>query len=376
MASCIVEAKWDAHPKPVPAFLDDRVFALEQSRGVWLHEASEKRDYLDLTNSFRRDELGYNHRRVRALRNSHPAPVACEDDAERLRERLVQSCGGLYDVGLFASLEQAYQWMIEAVLASKGRGGRALELSWDEDSHFGAECTSIPTLGGLVTKELENLFTEDEDPVAGLWVELPSVASRHQDALASWLSELQRICRSHGALLILNEAQTGFGRSGQWWDWQNFDLEPDLVVFGGGAKVSGVFKHTRHTELPSFAPLALDNERVVSSEVLLDVIEDEGLVGHAAVMGAYLSKVLTELELSFEQIVSVRGRGLRAAFELPSKAERDRVLEACLGENLILLPLGDRSVGICPPLDVRADAIGRAAAQLEVALQAVYEAEL
>ena len=197
--------------------------------------------------------------------------------------------------------------------------------------------------------------------------------SRHEE-LQLWLVELEKLRRRYDALLILDEVKSGFGRSGLWWDWQHFELSPDMVVFGGGAKIAGVFHHQRLTAISADLGIP-DASQVASSALLLDVIEDEGLVGHAAVMGSYLLKVLTDLQHLFPQIRSVSSRGLRASFQLPSESDRDRVLEACLDESLILLPIGQSSIGFHPPLDVRADAIGRAAAQLEVALQAVYEVQ-
>jgi len=380
MASRYEDAQRNAHSESVPTFLNTMVFDMERSRGAWLHETSQRRDYLDLTSSFGRDDLGYNHKRFRAaepIELTGPSGVLlqAQENLERLRHRLIESCCGPYDVALGVSLDDVYQWTLKTALASKPRGARILELSWDEGLQLDLTGLSESGQPHAATRALEELLAEDDGPVAGLWVELPSVAEAAQESLSHWLTELGQICERHDALLILDEVKSGFGRSGLWWDWQHFDVEPDLVVFGGGSKVSGVFTHNRLTALPSFELACPEPNQVAWCDLLLDVIEDEGLVGHAGVMGAYLRKVLSELKLSFGQIRTVRSRGLRASFELPSKSDRDRVLEACLGENLILLPIGECSIGFYPPLDVRADAIGRAAAQLEVALQAVYEAE-
>ena len=76
--------------------------------------------------------------------------------------------------------------------------------------------------------------------------------------------------------------------------------------------------------------------------------------------------------MKFPAVSNPRARGLRGAFDLPSAAERDALIEACLKEYLILLPSGVRSVSLRPTLDVRPDAIGRGIAQLEAALRRVY----
>ena len=75
--------------------------------------------------------------------------------------------------------------------------------------------------------------------------------------------------------------------------------------------------------------------QVASSESLLDVIEEEGLLGHADVMGRYLIKVLEDLQSTFHQIEAVSSRGLRASFDCRRKQTVTGSLAACLDENLI-----------------------------------------
>ena len=74
-----------------------------------LHESSQQRDYLDLTGSFQRLELGYNHRSFRALRTQVSEKVQ-EQQLESLRERLLASCRGPYKAWLGASLDEVYEW--------------------------------------------------------------------------------------------------------------------------------------------------------------------------------------------------------------------------------------------------------------------------
>ncbi|MEC9464735.1 MAG: aminotransferase class III-fold pyridoxal phosphate-dependent enzyme [Myxococcota bacterium] len=375
MASRYEDVPRNAHSESMPTLTDSMVFDMERSRGVWLYESSQQRDYLDLTGSFQRLELGYNHRSFRALRTQVSEKVQ-EQQLESLRERLLASCRGPYKVWLGASLDEVYEWTVCRALNQGAAGARIVELRWEDtaDSEVLAQ-SCADELEWTAPLALEEAFREDEEPVAGLWVELPSVAQPMLPELQRWLGELEKLCREQGALLILDEVNSGFGRSGLWWDWLHFELSPDLVIFGGKGKVSGVFSHARVAISAEDGMGAPKASQVASSESLLDVIEEEGLLGHADVMGRYLIKVLEDLQSTFHQIEAVSSRGLRASFRLPSEADRDRLLAACLDENLILLALGERSVGFYPPLDVRPDAIGRAAAQLEVALQAVYEGQ-
>ena len=375
MASRYQDVPRNAHSESVPTFVDEMVFDMERSRGAWLYESNQRRDYIDLTGAFGRLDLGYNHRRFNTQKSPSEDTCGEAEQLQGLRARLVESCGGgPYEVWLGANLEEVYAWTLRTALRSRGTDARIVELRWDESTDLRIACSTDESCQPAALA-LRDLFDEDDGPVAGLWVELLSVDQSMHAELQRWLGELQHLCESHDALLIFDEVNSGFGRSGRWWDWQHFDVKPDLVVFGGGEKVSGVFSHERLGRLSAPELTLPDASQVAWCDLLLDVIEDEGLVGHAGVMGAYLHKVLTDLRALFQQIDGVSSRGLRASFQLPSESDRDRVLKACLEQSLILLPVGKRTVAFYPPLDVRADAIGRAAAQLEVALQAVYEVQ-
>jgi L-lysine 6-transaminase len=111
---------------------------------------------------------------------------------------------------------------------------------------------------------------------------------------------------------------------------------------------------------------------VVRCRRVIEIIRSDDLFANATNMGAYLRKLLGELSQIAPELNSVRGRGVWAAFDLPNREDRDRVLWACFEEELLLAPTGERSLRLLGPLDVSADAIGRAIAQLEAGVQRAY----
>src|SRR5438270_8310048 len=149
-----------------------------------------------------------------------------------------------------------------------------------------------------------------------------------------YFSRLRELCDARGMLLVLDEAQTGFGRLGTMFGFEHDGVVPDLVAvsktLGGGLPLAATvtspaieedcvakgFLHvTSHVSdpLPAAAGLAV-----------LDVIEEEGLVARAGERGAYLIERLRELEADHEQIGEVRGRGLLVGLELVEDAETKR----------------------------------------------------
>jgi L-lysine 6-transaminase len=115
---------------------------------------------------------------------------------------------------------------------------------------------------------------------------------------------------------------------------------------------------------------------IVRCRRLIDVIVQEDLLGNSRSMGSYLLKLLHEVPKTFPEVGAVRGRGLCAAFDLPSLEVRDRVILGCFEEELLVRAAGERAVCLRPPIDVNADAIGRAVAQLEAGLRRTFNRKL
>jgi L-lysine 6-transaminase len=192
-----------------------------------------------------------------------------------------------------------------------------------------------------------------------------------------FLQAMQRLCQQHDALFILDEVQTGAGLTGTPWAYQQLGVEPDVVAFGKKVQLGGVMAGGRVDEV-------LDNVFRVSgrisstwggglvdmvrSRLFLEIIERDGLIARAGVLGEWLLRRLHEVEAEHPSLVSnTRGRGLMCAFDAPSAGLRDEVLRRLLvDESVLCLPCGERSVRIRPALTIEAselqvflDALGR-----------------
>ena len=141
-----------------------------------------------------------------------------------------------------------------------------------------------------------------------------------------YFAKLKAYAEDIGALLIVDEAQTGFGRCGQWFDCQNLDLEPDILVFsktsGNGFPSAGVVISERINQRlidSGFHHLSShQNDPLTACAVsaVIEVISSEGLLERCRSSGEYFLASLRELALRHRHLGRVRGRGLMLAFEL------------------------------------------------------------
>jgi 2,2-dialkylglycine decarboxylase (pyruvate) len=141
-----------------------------------------------------------------------------------------------------------------------------------------------------------------------------------------YLKVLKDFAHRHGAMLIVDEAQTGFGRTGKWFGVEHHGIEPDILVIskgaGGGFPVSGFITTSEiadQLEKEGFSHLAshqFDPLSAAAFSALIDIIREEGLVENAAKTGAYFKARLGELKQKHAIIADVRGEGLMLGMEI------------------------------------------------------------
>jgi 4-aminobutyrate aminotransferase len=206
----------------------------------------------------------------------------------------------------------------------------------------------------------------------------------------SFLPRLREITRQHGILLIADEVQTGFGRTGEMFAVRHWDVEPDIVVLAkgiaSGLPLSGIIARREILDrLPPGTHGGTYGGNVVAcaaANATLDVIDDEGLVGNARERGAQFLAGLRALAASRSSIGDVRGLGLMLALEFISPGEGDgrvpnadlakRVIAESLARRLLVLSAGSYAnvVRIIPPLVTTPDEVDQALSILDEALTA------
>jgi len=227
--------------------------------------------------------------------------------------------------------------------------------------------------------QLDLLFHQVVQPsqVAAIIVEPVVGEGGYIPAPAGFLPRLREIATAHGILLIADEIQTGFGRTGELFAIHHHGVEPDILVMAkgiaSGLPLSGII--ARRELLERWAPGTHGGTyggnvvACAASNATLDVIEDEGLVANARERGAQFLAGLRELGARHESVGDVRGLGLMLALEFVRPGEADgrvpdpevtkRVLGESLGRKLIVLSAGSYGnvVRIVPPLVTAADEV-------------------
>ncbi len=190
-------------------------------------------------------------------------------------------------------------------------------------------------------------------------------------APAGYLADVRRLCDERGVLLIMDEVQTGLGRTGKWFGFQHEGIRPDVVTMakalGNGmpigacwarSDVADAFRPGDHGTTFGGQPLATAAARAV-----LKVMEDEDVPARAERAGARLAAGLAELP----DVTSVRGMGLLLAAELGSLDARE-VASAALDAGLVVNPVTPTAIRLAPSLLVSDDELDEALAILDKVL--------
>lgn len=205
----------------------------------------------------------------------------------------------------------------------------------------------------------------------------------------SFLAELRQLCDQHACLLIADEVQTGFGRTGRRWASEHSDIEPDLLVFGkgigGGLAVSGLLGRPEiMSSLPhrSHAGTFLTNAlNLAAATAAIEVLEEEQLVDRSQEIGQDLRAELAERLGRFPHVGEVRGRGLMIGVEIvnahatsePDAATAAAIARACRGRGVLVTCCGpDRNIlKITPPLTIEPHDLGEATDSLVAAVRRI-----
>jgi 4-aminobutyrate aminotransferase len=239
-------------------------------------------------------------------------------------------------------------------------------------------------------KEAAELFRRQVDPeeVACMIVEPVLGEGGYVFPPQSWLKKIREICDRHGILLIFDEVQTGFGRTGNWFAAQTFDVTPDIMAVAKGIAAGlplGVTIASKElmeqwpmgTHATTFGgnPIAC-----AAARASIDVIKEEKLLEKSREVGKYALNRLKELKEKFPIVHDVRGVGLMIGMALknPETGKPDgdavmRVLDGCLEKGVLFYLCGNAGevIRVIPPLTVTKDQIEEGVKVLEEVLETI-----
>jgi 4-aminobutyrate aminotransferase len=227
----------------------------------------------------------------------------------------------------------------------------------------------------------EVLFRYQVDPaeVAAVVVEPIQGEGGYIAPPPGWLAKLQATCRRHGILFVVDEVQSGAGRTGRMWAIEHAGVEPDVLITAKGIASGlplGAFM--ARADLWTW-PKGAHGSTYGGSPVpcaaglaTLAVLREEGLLANAAARGAELWEGLERLRRRFGWLVEdVRGVGLMLGLEFPTGELAEAVQLACFRRGLLVLEAGESAVRLSPPLVVTAEQCRTALRLLDEAVEEV-----
>ena len=365
---------------------------------------TEGREYLDLLAGIATCSLGHAHPRLvraiqeqaaRCLHVSNLFRIPEQEEAGRL---LVEASGGMFTRAFFcnsgteaneAAIKLARRWgsaaeprrykVISAHNAFHGRTLGALAATGTPAYRVGFE----PLPEGFVQVPFDDLAAlseaVDEQTCAVLLEGIQGEAGVIP-ASPGYLAGVEALCRERGALLVLDEIQTGVGRLGKPYGFQHFGIVPDAITLakglGGGVPVGAVLarEEVAAALVPGSHGATFGGNPLAMAAVIAvqRALVEEGLLDNATARGEQLRAGLEAISTRTGTITQVRGDGLMVAIETASPAAA--IADRCREIGLIVHAVRATSIRLLPPLVIRAEEVSRGLGLLEQALEETRDA--
>jgi ornithine--oxo-acid transaminase len=374
---------------------------LAHGEGVWLTDV-EGRRYLDMMSGYSAVSLGHGHPRILAALSRQAARLAVPSRAfhsDRLGPFLARLTA-LTGLDRVLPMNTGAEAVETAIKAARRWGYRVKKIARDQAEIIVANGNFHGRTSTIVGFSSEPSYRDGFGPFAPGFVGVPfgdaealgrAIGPNTCAVLIEpiqgeagiivppdgYLSAVRRLCDDNGVLFILDEVQSGLGRTGRWFAYEHEDVRPDGLVLGkalgggvypvsaflGRADVMAMFTPGSHGSTFGGNPLAA----AIGLEAL-NVIDDEGLVERSRVLGLRLRAALEKID--HPAIVDVRGRGLWIGVEVdPGYATAREVCLAMMRRGVLSKETHETVIRFAPPLTIAADEIDGGVAAFRAALE-------
>jgi len=257
--------------------------------------------------------------------------------------------------------------------AYHGKTFGALSLTWDK-KYREPFMPLIPDVKHVTPDNPDKIREAITDKTAAIILEPIRGEGGIRVSPDNYLKQVQEICNEKGVLLIFDEVQTSFGRTGKFFGCQNWNVVPDIMClakpFAGGLPIGitvaredimSTLKLGEHTTTFSGGPLVC-----AAGCAALDVLVDEDLTGKAAVNGKYFKSQLESLVSKHKIVKEVRGLGLMLGLEL--RYDVYGVIMRALNKGILVIDAGRTVVRLLPPLIISKEQIDKVVKVLDESL--------
>ena len=343
-----------------PLFYKEPIY-LESGEGVWLYDKTGKK-YLDVYNNV--PVAGHCHPRIIASLNHQASKLNVHsryisevvvDYAEKLislhsenLSKLQMACSGTEAVEVAIKMARIHTGGQGIICSNATYHGNSHETFRMTIGPFEPEFRRViypesyrPINEGLSEEELCTLYIKEvEDQIQGFKKDgikfagliFCSIFANEglPDFPKDYLPKVSKLVRDSGGVLILDEVQAGFGRTGTWWGYQLSKVSPDIVVMGkpmgSGLPVSGVvanesIANSFHEKAFYFNTTAATPLQAAVAGTVIDIIQDEDLINNAEKVGTYLKTELLKIKEDFDYLGDIRGPGLFIGLDIVDNKE-------------------------------------------------------
>ena len=370
---------------------------LVKGSGVKVWDVNGK-EYLDFVAGIAVCNLGHSHPRVIAavkeqLENlMHVSNLYYTEPQAQLARLLVEN--SFADKVFFCnSGAEANEAAIKLArkYAHENMGPDKFELITMKDSFHGRTMATItatgqekfqfgftPLLEGFTYvpfNDLQALEARISNKTCGIMVEPIQGEGGVNIPNAQYLARMREICDRHGILLIVDEVQTGMGRTGEFFAYEHSGIKPDIMTlakalgngFPIGAmlatnKIAKAFIPGNHASTFGGNPLAM-----AAANATVKTILQEGILEHCRKMGDYFLLQLKKLQQKYKIIKEVRGKGLMLAAQL--NIEGGDIVHECLQRGLLIISAGVKTLRFVPPLIITTQDVDQAIKVLDEVME-------
>jgi predicted acetylornithine/succinylornithine family transaminase len=349
---------------------------VSSGKGLTVRDA-DGLSYYDFTSGIGVQSVGYGHKKVvdaiqkQAAVCTHCSNLFANEPAVALAEKLV-AISGLGGKAFFcnsgaeaneAAIKLARKWgaaegRYEIVTFRQGFHGRTLATitataqAWCQEGY-----DPLPVGFAYADyNDLESVKAAINDKTVAIMLEAVQGEGGITPATEDFMRGIRALCDEKNLLMIVDEVQSGMGRTGTWFAWQGYDVAPDLFTcakaLGGGlpigalisnAKTADVFTKSAHASTFGGNPVAAS-----AALAVIDVIESERLMENALKIGELLREGLQGFVDKYDGLLEVRGKGLMLGLVCEGPAKD--LVEAFKAQGLLTLTAGEHVVRFLPPL--------------------------
>lgn len=373
--------------------------AIASGKGITVRDA-DGRSYYDFTSGIGVQAVGYGNKDVtEAIQGQAAALTHCSNLFVNAPETLLAAklveLSGLGGKVFFcnsgaeaneAALKLARKWghanggRYEVVTFRQGFHGRTLATvaataqAWCQEGY-----DPLPVGFAYADyNDLESVKAAVNEKTVAILLEAVQGEGGVTPATDEFMKGVRALCDEKSLLMIVDEVQTGMGRTGMWFAWQGYGVQPDLFTcakaLGGGlpmgalvsnAKLADVFTLSSHASTFGGNPVA-----AAAANAVITVIEKEGLLANATKVGALLKEALQSFVDKYDKVLEVRGKGLMLGLVIDGDAKE--IVDALAGQGLLALTAGPNVVRFLPPLCLGEDDLEDAVDMISDALDGVY----